>query len=226
MNIDDIERTNSVEGDRLKNIFDRQLELMEKYHHIEKSNGLLLDGNIPVAIDSQFGQQRLKDFAWRITEEIGESLEAFYNDDKHHAREEAADALHFMVELILLSGLDYITAIEKHDFDDYKKDSKRNTDRLEFLFDYYSEPPHQLVSVESAVADLVLHLGMTMNCLKNKPWKQSQMQTDLNKYWKELRRSMQCLVTYARRIGHDADSFFDFYFRKSEVNKFRQRSNY
>lgn len=123
MNINDVDdKEVKFEGDKLEVIFNRQLELMEKYHKIEKENGLLQTGKVPVDMDSSMGQARLKDFAWRITEEIGEAMNTLKNKpwkqtqmetDVTHYLEEIVDAFHFFIELCILSGFtaESLTAI-------------------------------------------------------------------------------------------------------------------
>jgi hypothetical protein len=137
MNINDVEFQDRG-GDMLEEIFARQRELMEKYHVIEAKNGLLQTPDIPVNLHDAKGQARLKDFAWRITEELGEA----------------------------------------------------------------------------------------MNCLKNKPWKQTQMLTDVKHYYEELADAFHFFVELCILSGLNARDLYELYFRKSEVNKFRQRSNY
>ena len=137
MNVNDAERE-QVAGDKLDAIFNRQRELMEKYEEIERANGLLQTADVPVEINSHLGQARLKDFAWRVTEEIGEA----------------------------------------------------------------------------------------MNCLKNKPWKQTQMETDVTHYEEEIVDAFHFFVELCILSGFDADRLTEMYLRKSQVNQFRQRSNY
>lgn len=137
MNVKDSEEE-KVTGDKLDAIFSRQRELMEKYHHIEKENGLLQTDDCPVNLDDAKGQARLKDFAWRVTEEIGEA----------------------------------------------------------------------------------------MNCLKNKPWKQTQMETDIVHYKEEMADAFHFFIELCILSGFDSESLTDMYLKKSQVNKFRQRSNY
>ena len=137
MNIKDVETPVNM-GDMLCSIFRRQMELMKKYHPIEKSNGLLITEDVPVDLDDKLGQQRLKDFAWRVTEELGEA----------------------------------------------------------------------------------------MNCLKNKPWKQTHMETDKEHFYEEIADAFHFFIELCIIAGLDAEKLYDLYFRKSEVNKFRQRSKY
>lgn len=137
MNVNDAEKE-QVTGDMLEAIFARQKELIDKYHIIEEKNELLQTPLIPVDINSQHGQQRLKDFAWRITEELGEA----------------------------------------------------------------------------------------MNCLKNKPWKVTHMETDETHFREEIVDAFHFFIEMCILIGFDAQSLTEMYLRKSLVNKFRQRTNY
>lgn len=53
----------------------------------------------PVNLDDKRGQARIKDFSWRITEEIGEALDAMENESALlHFHEELVDGLHFLTE--------------------------------------------------------------------------------------------------------------------------------
>ena len=70
-----------VEGDLLQAIFNRQKSLMGKYHDIELKSGLLQTEDCPVNLDDKRGQARIKDFSWRVTEELGEALDAKANKD-------------------------------------------------------------------------------------------------------------------------------------------------
>ncbi len=120
MNIRDVEFVKNLqtnegeEEDMLSQIFRRQMDLMEKYHKIEASNGCLITPDVPVDLHSHLGQHRLKDFAWRITEELGEAMNCLkckpwkvtpMATDVQHYKEEIADAFHFFVELCILSGI-------------------------------------------------------------------------------------------------------------------------
>jgi len=141
VNINDVcleESDQYMEGDMLMDIFGRQHELMKAYHPIEARNGLLLTDEVPVNLHSAIGQARLKDFAWRITEELGEA----------------------------------------------------------------------------------------MNCLKNKPWKQTQMETDIAHYQEELADAFHFFIELCILSGIDAIGLYNLYFRKNKVNQFRQRSKY
>jgi hypothetical protein len=115
MNILDFKDVVLPEGDLLKLIFEKQKQLADKYHSIEEKNaGHIIPKIDEVDINSYMGQVRLKDFAWRITEEVAEAMltlklrpwkQTPQLTDIDHYVEELIDALHFFVELLMLSGL-------------------------------------------------------------------------------------------------------------------------
>ena len=218
MNINDVklEDLHLGRGDKLDQIFQRQFELMQKYHGIEEANGLLVSPDVPVNLHDSKGQFRLKDFAWRITEELGEALEAF---EKHpgireHYDEEIADALHFLVEFTILAGV----TVERFDSE---------YDKLDILFDEnWVATSRQHSSLYRDMGRTVGALAVACNCLKNKPWKNTQMMTDVDYFTKKVLEVWDRFAELCQRSGLNSAKMFDLYFRKSEVNKFRQRSNY
>ena len=128
-------REYTLGGDTLDKIFARQTELMDRYHPIEKANGLLQTEDVPVDLNDRFGQQRLKDFMERIIEELMEAANCLKNKpwkqthmvtDEVHYKEELIDAFHFFIELLILSG---IGPEELYDF--YFAKSKVNEFRQE-----------------------------------------------------------------------------------------------
>lgn len=208
-----------VEGDLLKAIFDRQKSLMNKYHDIELRSGLLQTEDCPVNLDDKRGQARIKDFAWRVTEELGEALDA--KTTKDHYQEELIDGLHFLTELTILAGKDYDTILpvgtpEYHE------------DRLEDLVVNAHELMLKMGSdrLDYWVSRFIENLGMMCNCLKNKPWKQSMMKTDHDAFYGRLTDVWCCYITLLVVSGMTAESIACTYLKKSQVNQFRQRSNY
>lgn len=208
-----------VEGDLLKAIFDRQKSLMGKYHDIELKSGLLQTEDCPVNLDDKRGQARIKDFSWRVTEELGEALDARTNKD--HYQEELIDGLHFLTELTILAGKDYntILPIDTPAYDeDHLKDLVENakeviTRKLKDTLDFW-------------VSRFIEQLAMMCNCLKNKPWKQSMMKTDREAFYNRLAGAWICYITILVVSGMGAEDIANVYLKKSQVNQFRQRSNY
>ena len=198
-----------IEGDRLIAIFERQKELMLKYKDIEERSGLMQTNECPVNLDDKKGQARIKDFCWRIVEEIGEAIDA--SEDHEHHVEELIDGLHFLVEMTIISGFapEQIVWQKLPSFD---------------LLD------SMIVSVmkmgfDECLKTLVMDLGMLGNCLKNKPWKQTNMLTDKDEFERRLRLVWIDYITILS-LDMSSDDIVNIYFKKSQVNKFRQRSNY
>ena len=207
-----------VEGDLLKAIFDRQKSLMGKYHGIELKSGLLQTEDCPVNLDDKRGQARIKDFSWRVTEELGEALDA--RSSKEHYQEELIDGLHFLTELTILAGKDYDSILPQdilvHD-DDHLRDLVENA-RVN-VFEYGGE-------LDFWVSRFIEQLAMMCNCLKNKPWKQSMMKTDREAFYNRLAEAWVCYITILVVSGMRAEDIANVYLKKSQVNQFRQRSNY
>lgn len=208
-----------VTGDKLQAIFTRQKSLMDKYHDIELRSGLLQTEDCPVNLDDKRGQARIKDFSWRVTEELGEALDARSNKD--HYQEELIDGLHFLTELTILAGKDYDTILPKG-VAPYKEDHLEDLveNALEVI-DRYGQS-----SLELYVAKFIENLGMMCNCLKNKPWKQSMMKTDQEAFYDRLAEVWVLYITILVFSGMTAQDIADIYLKKSQVNQFRQRSNY
>lgn len=207
-----------VTGDKLQAIFTRQKSLMDKYHDIELRSGLLQTGDCPVNLDDKRGQARIKDFSWRVTEELGEALDA--KDTKDHYQEELIDGLHFLTELTILAGKDYHNILPEGT-------ALYHNDRLEDLVENARECISQNGdNLNYWVSKFIENLGMMCNCLKNKPWKQSMMKTDQNAFYGRLAEVWVLYITLLVVSGMDADSIAITYLKKSQVNQFRQRSNY
>jgi len=223
MNINDVKMKDlGIDtSDKLNQIFHRQLELMKTYHTIEKDNGLMATEDVPVSLHDAKGQYRLKDFAWRITEELGEALEARreHADLRDHYDEEIADALHFLVEFTILSGMSPIDILGFY--------NPPQKDGLDILFERCPLSRNRNFPVLCrVVGETVLELATACNCLKNKPWKMTRMVTDEAYFRSKVRSTWRSFIDLCVVSGIDQVQLFNLYFQKSEVNKFRQRSNY
>jgi len=114
MNINDVKNEKDMPSCLLRAIFAKQQELHEKYMEIEAKKGILTSKG-PVDINTCHGQQIIKDFFWRITEELGEAANCLKNKpwkqteiltDEEHFKEEVIDAFHFFIEALILMGFD------------------------------------------------------------------------------------------------------------------------
>lgn len=210
MNVTDIQFEDET-GDKLELIFKKQSELMAKYHKIEEENGTgyALIKNEGYNINSPKTQALLKDFAWRITEEITEATEHTLEEHKEHVLEEVADALHFMVELCIVVGIKP---------DELPKEFRPHSDKLTCLCSVRFGKPNAY--------SIVQHLGLAMNCLKQKPWKKTHILTDENKFKGHIIDAFRELCRFWVCLGSNDLTLYNYYFRKNKVNQFRQKTNY
>ena len=64
------------------------------------------------------------------------------------------------------------------------------------------------------------------NCLKNKKWKKTQVLTDIKSFDKCVRVFFNSVLQMLIDENLSELDIYNLYFKKSEVNKFRQKSNY
>jgi len=217
MNVNDTQAPEPT-GDRLEMIFSKQKELAEKYKDVEARRGIGLKaiaGDGPYSLDDHRFQYVMKDYAWRVIEEVAEASSAETED---HAKEEMADAFHFLVELCINSGINYET-VRAHVLN--HRNPSEGEDTLASLFEL-----NAIAGLFESTFHFVRFLGMTMNCLKNKPWKTTQMETDKRAFEESLLWTLVRFVQLCQSSGMDSSSLYDYYFRKSKVNDFRIRSQY
>lgn len=205
MNITDIKDSEISVPDSafscLTGIFARQEELHEKYKHVEHGNGLGLHliKDKKFSLDCPRCQYIIKDFAWRVTEELTEALEAHHDGNELHCVEEIIDALHFYTELLILCGYD-----------------ARDID-LSLLHGCDSE----------SILMPIYPVGLACNLLKNKPWKNTHLITDEKRFKEFITIGYIDLLSLAISRGLDhIENVYMVYMKKNLVNKFRIESNY
>lgn len=184
-------------------MLDRQSKLEDVYYLIERR------GSKTFTINSRIGQVWTKDFLWRMMEEVGEFLDAKYvEDDYEHYREELADSFHFVLGLTIILG--------KHEI--MKKAVK----------EYFSQnmSSSQPEPFENCVAYLVRSSGMLANTLKMKPWKQTDVLTDEAKFDEWMACTIISFLHLCNQVHVSFEDLYVLYWKKSEVNLFRQRSKY
>lgn len=152
----------------MQSIFEHQHQLMHKYHPIEESLGYAPPDPhyLPITINSRDGQDRLRQFAWWVTEECVEAMLA----SPQERAEELSDVLHFLTELCLLAGV-----------------------QAPLLADIKAVRSMEIASFYT-LSDVILHVGRATNLLKMKPWKQSPKQTDPEQYRNHVRQALITLI--------------------------------
>lgn len=80
--------------------------------------------------------------------------------------------------------------------------------------------------LKDAAYRVVEELSEATNCLKNKPWKTTPVLTDQEHYYEEIADAFHFFIRFCIESNITAEGLYRLYFKKSEVNKFRQQSNY
>ena len=247
--------TEKFEGDRLVAIFNRQKELMEKYHHIELNIGLMQTEDCPVNLHDKRGQARLKDFAWRATEEVAEAMEtipvinelanqlsglrvsdfedanlfALKHDEINKSIEE--NMLHFQEELVdalhFFTEFTILCGITPEDLWVLISKEENIAYKEDLLINIFSEATREKgYNLSIAMAGFVTDLGLCCNCLKNKAWKQTQMLTDIPKFKNNVATAWLSFMKLLDAGQLNPDRITDLYLKKSQVNEFRIGSKY
>jgi hypothetical protein len=170
--------------------------------------------DFPMDIQTKETQIWIKDFMWRVTEELMEAYEAKVNGEEEHYLEELSDALHFYMEIFVL--LDYKPKALKSD--DFLKTLIHS-----FIMDQIIQP----FEVSNKIFWCVFHLGIAANFLRNKKWKVTQVFVDEKQFYQELVEGLTHLLTLIIDAGVDSKiGLLNLYYKKFQVNQFRQRSKY
>jgi hypothetical protein len=227
MNVNDVQEVQQTKGCRLEAIFNKQHELQEEYSQIELHKGIGYGIiNQDFDLDCHKTQYLIKDYFWRTTEELAEAAEALVEYGSFtHGIEELADALHFLVEACLISGYHAIDICPwRH--------SSQTEDRLDIIWKGLPIcviTQGQCLSIDDINelgARIIWSMGLAANCLKNKPWKTTQVLTDRNKFKLCITKAVYALFELIKACGLNPQETYQIYMEKSEVNKFRIRSGY
>lgn len=214
--------------DRLVNIFNAQRQLMIKYDPIEAQNGALFTAEVPVDIQSREGQMRLKDFFWRITEELGEVFDAsvMHGPTSGEVAEELSDVLHFFAETFILAGADPLV-VATQAMADQVRPIPLLGDTLDVLLSIADpEQASPRVTLAPHLWKIVAYLAMASNMLKARPWKQTYVQTDTVAFTNQLVYAFLELLLILKMLGFDGNGIEQLYFNKNAKNHNRVKENY
>lgn len=95
-----------------------------------------------------------------------------------------------------------------------------------------STPFHELDSptvqsfLKEEIFRIVTELVEASDCLKNKPWKQTHMETDKDHFYEEIIDAFHFFIELCIWVGITPKLLTEVYLKKATVNEFRQRSNY
>lgn len=193
--------------DRLSVIMRHQATLMGKFRHIEEQNGFNFHGDVelgvPQNINAYGTQHELRRLAWCIQEELCEAASAMdsgtASDSKLEIQKELIDALHFICEFLLTLGY-WPSDLPAEDF---------------------RRPEYVPEGLTPNLFQTMMLLGMTINELKNKPWKQTPRVTDLDKFKDQLARFMRSFIRTCYASGMTDQDIEDVYLGKNSENQER-----
>lgn len=202
--------------DRLKEIFNKQKELMEKYHPIEEASGIVTSTKVPLDLNDRKDQARVRDLAWRLVEELAEVTNEYQIEQGQvtpAVREEIVDCLHFLVELTLTVG------VNEHFF----KTDPYTLDSLDTMVKTNSGGTY---TTSEALELIIKDLGMMVNTLKNKAWKQKFVETDKDLFYYRLKLLWKDFFIWGSTMGMTAYDYYKGYIGKNQTNKERQETGY
>jgi len=84
----------------------------------------------------------------------------------------------------------------------------------------------RMAQMKQYLWDITYHLQIARNTLKNKPWKQTGMMTDMNQYEDSMREGTLALFKFLYFAGFTKESLYVIYYKKNQVNQFRIKSKY
>lgn len=183
-------------------IFERQRFIIDRTKEMEQLP------SPPLALHTMHGQCVIRDFAWRVTEELAESHEAFVKFEdtvlaKHQGLIELADAVHYLVELLIFAGIPAAACLNK---------------TPKFW-------THRGLSITGAYWDLVYKMGLAMNSLQNRPWRKSRDRTDEARFRAAILEAWVSLIRCWAVLGCTQEDLFNYYFEKSAIVDQRLQEN-
>ena len=92
----------------------------------------------------------------------------------------------------------------------------------------FGQLDHRMVQwrIKDLAYRTVEELSEATNCLKNKPWKQSEVTTDRVHFYEELSDALHFFIELLITAGLTSEDVAALYHKKHAVNQFRQESNY
>lgn len=211
--------------DRLHAIFDRQKQLTLHFRPIESANGF--HNHCPtfgVDLNNAFAQAKLKDSAWRVTEELTEATDHLTTGDHRKLCEEIIDAYHFLVEMSLIAGMEYIDCVPNRSplAEDPLFPMNDGDDCLEELFlmaaRAKAEASIEQLDIRLSAYAVIEYVGKACNALKNRPWRQSFTATDKGAFYANMTEAHVAFALLCIACNIDPQTLHDGYFHKSSIN--------
>ena len=203
--------------DKLAEIYLRQAAYVRSLIPTYRHNGFQLHTkSFPWDLDDRKCQEEFRLLAWRFTEEVIEAEETWSNRQvgaKQHYHEEIADALHFLIELCLASGVmedELVSGIATVPM-------KVEGDRLDYFFQQASRNM-LLVTTGNPWYWCLRALGLAMMQLRQRPWRKDFRETDRAKWVMGIHLTFQAFINACFKTDINAQDLHQAYFKKAKKN--------
>lgn len=209
--------------DKLQAIFDRQTEYLVSLRPTYLHNGFLKHASeFPWPLDDRNYQEEFRLLAWRFTEEMIEAAETYYvyarEEGQEAYREEVSDALHFFIELCLVSGVtrsELLSGIAvDQTFDTLKQDS------LEWIFDYVRKGHFRYEP--DIWSDTIRAIAIAMMELRQRPWRVDFRPTNRSKWVMGLHLTFKEFIQACLITDITPEALHAAYFKKAQTNDKRR----
>jgi hypothetical protein len=211
----------TLPGNITMDIFDRQSKLMVSYKEIEN-----WEVEWPLDMNAKASQLLIKDMLARAIEELAEAYESFLVQDWDNTYEELADAIHFLVEAIILSGFNYRFLKVNSNECTITGICRRAANEEPQIIPIYHRPDYPAPNWENWFWQVTFYLNLARNALRNKKWKQTEVLYNKPEYEPSLQLAFIALIEGFVAIGKDPEFIWREYVAKNLINEFRIKSKY
>lgn len=194
-------------------IFACQAEMIP--HHVEKErkNNARWSCSTPVDLSTRAGQMQIKDFFWRVTEEVTETIDKFrHSASAEDIMEELVDVLHFLVEVAIHVG------VTPYDLAPVNNDQK-----LQYLFDRRRVA---MDSVDHSGYELIHELGQCAAMMKARPWRDKFPPVHKDDLIPHIRSAFMYLLSMFGLLVTNIEEIVEAFTHKYNINKRRLAEGY
>lgn len=202
--------------DRLSEIYLRQASYVRSLAPTYRHNSFdQHTKSFPWDLDGRKTQEEFRLLAWRFTEEVIEAEEVWSTRQiaaRHLYHEEVADALHYLVELCLATGVMEDELVSGTNAIDPQGD------RLEYFFKEAAKNMLLHIQVSNPWYWCLRALGLAMMELRQRPWRKDFRETDRKKWTMGMHLTFQSFINACLKTNITADELFQAYMRKAAEN--------
>ena len=203
--------------DKLSEIFRRQAAYVRSLKPTYLNNGFYqYTKDMPWDLDGRKTQEEFRLLAWRCTEEVIEAMDSWEREAPANTfyREEVADALHFLIELCLATGISEDELVSGV----VLRTIVADVDRLDLAF---SEPTG---TGKHGWYDFIRALAFAMMQLRQRPWRTDDREADRKRWVLGMYLAFRTFVDACKRTGITAEDLHSAYFAKAKINDERRES--